>query len=177
MLSQTQNQRELEAGNTPVVDECQFLIFHMDAYYSLALLLTASEEDAESCFALALDMWSQACKAQYPRVEDIVHKSMKRALVDSAIEICHPVLGRMHDASGMYLSTASSASSSSPWIACILQLETFERFVFVLSVLESYSDQECAELLDCQPEEIADARVQAFLSMSAAWRNWHSYDA
>lgn len=177
MLSQIQDRRELHADDTAVAGGCQFLISRMDAYYSLGLLLTASEEDAESCFVLALDTWSKACKSQYPMVQEVAHRSMKRALVDSAIQICDPVFGSVPDDSAPDNRREHSAGNQSPWVACILQLDTFERFVFVLSVLESYSDKECASLLNCRPEEVAESRVQALSSLSAAWSHWHSYDA
>ena len=177
MLSQVQDQRELNAGDTALGDECQFLVSHMETYYSLGLLLTGSEEDAETCFVLALDTWSKAAKNQYPLAQRVAHKSVKRAIVESAIQICDPVFDRVADESELDISSEKSARNRSPWFGCILQLENFERFVFVLSVLESYSDRECADLLHCQPEEIAESRVRALYSLSAAWRNWHSYDA
>jgi hypothetical protein len=43
----------------------------------------------------------------------------------------------------------------------VLALEDFERFVFVMSVLERYSDYECALLLDCLVEDIHEARSHA----------------
>jgi hypothetical protein len=177
MLSSVQDERELNANDSAVGNDCRFLVSHMEAYFSLGLLLTASEEDAESCFVLALEKSSKASGSRFPRAQELAHKSMKRAVVDSAIQICDPVFGRVRDESELDIAGEKSASSRSPWVACILQLETFERFVFVLSVLESYSDKECANLLHCQLEDIAKSRVQAFYSLSAAWRNWFSYDA
>lgn len=177
MLTQIQDERELHPDDTTVAAGCQFLMSRMDAYYSLGLLLTASEEDAESCFVLALETWSSACKSQYPMGQEVAHRSMKRALVDSAIQICDPVFGRAPDDSDLDIWNERSASNQSPWVACVLQLNTFERFVFVLSVLESYSDAECADVLHCDREEIAEARLQAFSSLAAAWRHLHSFDA
>ena len=43
----------------------------------------------------------------------------------------------------------------------ILALCEFERFVFVMSVLEGQSDQECASLLGCAPKDVLMARVLA----------------
>jgi DNA-directed RNA polymerase specialized sigma24 family protein len=43
----------------------------------------------------------------------------------------------------------------------MLALGDFDRFVFVMSVLEHYSDQECALLLDCSPRQVEEARVRA----------------
>ena len=46
--------------------------------------------------------------------------------------------------------------------AAILGLRPFERFVFVMSVLEGYSDQGCSVLLGCTPRDVVAARVRAF---------------
>ena len=51
-------------------------------------------------------------------------------------------------------------------IAAVLALEDFERFVFVLSVLERYSDQDCSLLLRCSRQEVREARVRALHKIS-----------
>src|SRR5438067_6119487 len=43
----------------------------------------------------------------------------------------------------------------------VLALEDLERFVFVMSVLEGYSEKECSLLLGCSPLEVHDARTRA----------------
>ena len=43
----------------------------------------------------------------------------------------------------------------------VLGLADFERFVFVLCVLERYRDHECALLLGCSASEVREARTQA----------------
>jgi hypothetical protein len=43
----------------------------------------------------------------------------------------------------------------------VLGLEEFERFVFVLSVLERYSDQDCSLLLGCSRQDVREARIGA----------------
>jgi DNA-directed RNA polymerase specialized sigma24 family protein len=44
----------------------------------------------------------------------------------------------------------------------ILGLRPFERFVFVMSVLERYSDQDCSVLLGCARRDVVAARLRAF---------------
>jgi len=46
-------------------------------------------------------------------------------------------------------------------IAAVLGLESFDRFVFVMSVLEGYSDHECAILLGAARREVIEARARA----------------
>ena len=43
----------------------------------------------------------------------------------------------------------------------VLGLADFERFVFVLCVLERYREHECALLLNCSASEVREARAQA----------------
>jgi len=54
------------------------------------------------------------------------------------------------------LPLASQAEASA-----ILELAPFERFVFVMSALERYSDHECSILLGCAPREVTAARTRA----------------
>lgn len=46
-------------------------------------------------------------------------------------------------------------------LAAILALPDFERFVYVLSVLEGCTDQECATLLEVSPQQIEETRLHA----------------
>jgi DNA-directed RNA polymerase specialized sigma24 family protein len=45
--------------------------------------------------------------------------------------------------------------------AAILALSDFERFVYVLTVLEGWTDRECATLLHVSPPLIEEARLHA----------------
>ena len=46
-------------------------------------------------------------------------------------------------------------------LEAVLNLEDFERFVFIMSVLEHYSDHDCALLFGCSVREILEARARA----------------
>jgi len=46
-------------------------------------------------------------------------------------------------------------------ILAVIALASFERFVFVMSVLERYSDQECSLLLDCSRGEVTGIIVES----------------
>ena len=45
--------------------------------------------------------------------------------------------------------------------AAVVQLEPFERFVYVMSALERYSDLDCSLLLDCARRDVIAARIRA----------------
>jgi hypothetical protein len=51
-------------------------------------------------------------------------------------------------------------------IGSILRLEDFERFVFVMSVLEKYTDHDCSVLLGCARRDIAETRMRALLRLA-----------
>ena len=50
----------------------------------------------------------------------------------------------------------------------VAESRTFERFVFVLSVLEGYSVSECATLLACTLRDVVSARAAVLKEMAAA---------
>jgi DNA-directed RNA polymerase specialized sigma24 family protein len=52
-------------------------------------------------------------------------------------------------------------AAQDPRFAAILTLPDFERFVYVLSVLEGYTDQQCATLLSVSPQQIEATRLRA----------------
>jgi DNA-directed RNA polymerase specialized sigma24 family protein len=52
-------------------------------------------------------------------------------------------------------------ASQDPRFSAILALPDFERFVYVLSVLEGCSDQQCAALLGVSPQQIEETRLRA----------------
>jgi hypothetical protein len=49
-----------------------------------------------------------------------------------------------------------------------LRLEDFERFVFIMSVLEHYSEHDCVFLLGASGREIRQARGRAFRELMDA---------
>jgi DNA-directed RNA polymerase specialized sigma24 family protein len=54
-----------------------------------------------------------------------------------------------------------SIASQDPRFSAILELPDFERFVYVLSVLEGCTDQQCAALLGVSPQQIEETRLCA----------------
>jgi hypothetical protein len=53
-------------------------------------------------------------------------------------------------------------------MAAVLALEPFERFVYVMTVLERYSDQDCSLLLGCARRDVVAARTRAFEQTGSA---------
>jgi DNA-directed RNA polymerase specialized sigma24 family protein len=127
----------------------------------LSLLLTADKDKAEECFVCAMG----------ERVEGIAvfmewaHLWARRAVIKYAIQIIRPV--PEHPDSLPFISRKGQAPSAetNPF-AAIVALGAFERFVFVMSVLEGQSEQECAILLRCSRRDVMVARVLALTRLA-----------
>jgi DNA-directed RNA polymerase specialized sigma24 family protein len=52
-------------------------------------------------------------------------------------------------------------ASEDPRFSAILALPDFERFVYVLSVLEGCTDQECASVLGVSAQQVEETRLRA----------------
>jgi hypothetical protein len=126
----------------------------MDRLYLLSLLLTADPTMAEKCFVCGLDAWSKGSRV----FREWLDSWAKRAIVRNAIRIVCPRPG----ASGTSNHTGMNQPAE---FSAVMGLPSFERFTFVLSVLERYSDQECSLLLKCSRSEVIAARVHALESI------------
>jgi hypothetical protein len=138
-------------------DFCTVFLQHLDRLYLLALILTGDELRAEECLLAAFDCCEQ---------RDLVFKestvpSSRRRVIKTAIRSMSPVpFGPVrHHLLGNRSDPNFDQNIS---INCMLELPAFERFVFVMSVLEDYSDRDCALLLGCSCADVVAARIRAF---------------
>jgi hypothetical protein len=129
--------------------------------YLLAFLLTANQGMAERCFVASLD----DCLKGTPVIEERVRSWARRMIVRNAVRLKSPHSSLVTQASGTLPSATQVGLPIMPLefapFADIVALDDFERFVYVLSVLERYPEQECAPLLDASPQEVRDARARA----------------
>jgi DNA-directed RNA polymerase specialized sigma24 family protein len=51
-------------------------------------------------------------------------------------------------------------------IDTVTRLAAFERFVFVMAILERYSNRDCARLLGCSMNKVAQARMRALRQLA-----------
>jgi DNA-directed RNA polymerase specialized sigma24 family protein len=133
-------------------DFCRIFKEDMDRLYLLSFLLTGDQSLAEKCFVRGLE---DAGKGN-PVFKEWAHSWARRTVIQKAIEIVQP-----RPAGGANSHRASEAAAVPPELAAVVDLLAFERFVFVMSVLEHNSDQECSLLLDCSRAEVAAARIRA----------------
>jgi hypothetical protein len=74
---------------------------------------------------------------------------------------------RLSSSSGKVSGEAPAEVRANPNFARIVGLNSFERFVFVMSVLEKYSDQDCSLLLGCFRQDVINARTAAILHLAS----------
>ena len=129
------------------------------ALHLLAYLLTGNHEKAEQCFVTGLE----DCVSNNSIFKEWARSWAQRTIVQSAILMMAP---RPEHAAWAGVSPDTDAKlqgtpAKHVAIATVLALGDFERFVFVLSVLERYSDQDCSILLSCSRENVSKARMRA----------------
>jgi DNA-directed RNA polymerase specialized sigma24 family protein len=131
----------------------------MNRLFLLSFLLTADRDKAEQCFTSGL---GDSVKAN--RVfREWARSWARRMIIQNAIRMIRPMLERagIQTLVPAGLSREAVKSENDVSITAVLALPEFERFVFVMSVLERYSDQDCSVLLGCSRREVALARMQA----------------
>lgn len=136
----------------------------LDDLYHLSLLLTGDPEKAEQCFVASLE----DCVKANGVFKDWARFWAKRTVIQIAIRESKP---RPSVASSFSISVATPMRDLPRdggmhfELAAMLALEDFERFVFVISVLERYSKHDCALLLGCTRGQIKQARSRAFAQL------------
>ena len=135
-------------------------IFEEDLHglYQLAFLLTGDDQKAERCFVAGLE----DCVKESRVFREWARTWAKRVIVKNAIRELQP--RPSHSDSFALLPTAFSHKKGPierSDVDAVLGLADFERFVFVLCVLERYREHECALLLGCSASEVREARTQA----------------
>jgi hypothetical protein len=133
----------------------------------LSHLLTADKDKAEQCFVCAMG----ECAEGIIVFMEWARSWARRAVVKYAIQMIRPV--PEHPDSLPFISFKGPATSgeNNPF-AAILELGAFERFVFVMSVLEGHSERECATLLRCSRRDVMIARVLALTRLANADSNY-----
>ena len=128
----------------------------MHSLYLLAFLLTADHDKAEECLVSA----TGECVEGIGVFTEWARSWTRRAVLKRAIQMIMPTPEYADSISLVDLKRSTTPAENNPF-AAILLLDAFERFVFVMSILEGQSDQECAILLRCSRRDVMMARVLA----------------
>jgi DNA-directed RNA polymerase specialized sigma24 family protein len=129
----------------------------MAGLHRLAFLLTADPAKAERCFVAGLEesIRGNAVFRQWARAWS------KRAIIQNAIKIIAPAPPLRMEREEMAVFTSSNESGPENTAADVVKWAPFERFVFVMAVLEGYSLRECAALLACPVQDVMEAKSVA----------------
>ena len=134
-------------------DFCRIFENDMSRLYLLCYLLTADHGMAEECFARSLEDVTGANRV----FRDWAESWTRRTIIHNAIQMIRP---RPSDNSVSNTRVQPDSNDPAP-ISAVVQLPPFERFVFVMSVLERQSVRECSLLLGCVRDEVRASRVLA----------------
>ena len=144
---------------------CRVFAENMDNLHLLSFLLTADLAKAEECFVSGLENCVEGAYV----FRDWAQSWARRTIIQNAIRMLAPRKNHstVADAPSDVVTCSFGRTQDTDYaIARILQLEHFERFVFVMSVLEKYSDQDCSVLLGCSRQDVEETRMRAWLHLA-----------
>jgi hypothetical protein len=124
-----------------------------DSLYRLAFLLIADHEKAQQCFVSGLEDSVNGSAV----FKDWAPSWARRTIIQNAVRAINPRPMEEY-ASSSFDGGRTTLAAERVETAAVLRLEPFERFVYVLSVLESYSDLDCSVLLGCARRDVLAAR-------------------
>jgi hypothetical protein len=139
----------------------------MNGLYQLSFLLTGDHEKAEKCFVAGIE----DCVKENRVFREWARSWAKRIIVENAIRELKPRPSLRSTSSVATIFSHSQESSGSGRhfdVDALLGFGDFERFVFVMSVLERYSHHECALLLGCSVLEIREGRLHALEQLASS---------
>jgi hypothetical protein len=133
-------------------------VFEQDTrlLYLLAFLLTTNHKESEQCFVLTVE---GAFKEQTV-FNEWARSWVKRRLIENAIEIVSPTSGRNGQERDLW-GAGQHTKQGECEIDTVTRLDPFERFVFVMSILERHSNWDCSLLLGCSMNRVAHTRMMA----------------
>jgi hypothetical protein len=156
-------------------DFCGVFQEDMNGLYLLSFLLTADREKAEQCFVSGLE---EAVEGS-PVFKEWARSWARRAIIQNAVRVIHPQVKITDAQKPVSLANSDHAlrAAEHAGIAAILALEPFERFVYVMTVLERYSDHECSILLGCARRDVPGARIRAVLQLGGTMASHYGQPA
>ena len=146
----------------------------MSALYLLSLLLTGDRDKAEECFVAGIGESTRGSRV----FKEWARSWARRTIIQSAIRLIMP----------RYRTDRTTRNPVSPRglnyvplaleaeVCAILELAPLERFVFVMSVLERYSEHDCSILLGCARRDVAAALAGALQHLGRLM-NFHKHGA
>jgi hypothetical protein len=134
--------------------------------YQLSFLLTRDPAKAERCLVVGLE----DCVRGNRVFREWARSWAKRAIVQNAIRELKPRPSQSNSfLSGAFfldIDQLSSRSGNHFEVDAVLRLADFERFVFIMSALEHYSEHDCVLLLGGSARDIREGRTRALKELA-----------
>ena len=162
MLGQESRKQKHHAEYATCRDFKQIFTQDMAGLHLLAFLLTADQAKAEQCFVAGLD---DVIKGN-PVFREWARSWSKRAIVKRAIRMMAPA---PEDPRPAIVVHNLDSGEYGALVEAVVGLAPFQRFVFVMAVLEGYSVTDCALLLGHTVREVMAARTEAIQQVSSRW--------
>jgi hypothetical protein len=144
-------------------DFCRIFDEDLDELYQLSFLLTGNHENAKQCFVSGLENSVQ----ENGVFKEWARSWARRTIIQCAVRIINP--RPMQEGAPTTSNRRDNMPAvQRPEIAAVLELRPFDRFVYVMSVLERYSDQDCSVLLGYPRRDIVEARIRALQQVGSA---------
>jgi hypothetical protein len=163
MSAQVQILGETAPRYATATDYYRIFVEETDSLYLLAFLLTADKDMAEQSVVGGLG----ECVERIGVFMERARSWARRSIVKDAIRKVRPA---PREGANEFFGSADTREivvASNP-LAFLASLRAFERFVFVMSVLERQPDEDCQSLLSCSRQEIVMARKAAMKLFVAA---------
>jgi DNA-directed RNA polymerase specialized sigma24 family protein len=137
-------------------DFCRIFEKDMNRLYLLAFLLAGDRTIAEQCFVGGLHIAQEGNHI----FKEWADSWARRSIIQNAIRMIRP--RKLADATHSTSDPDNrNVLTERGEFSAIVDLPAFERFAYVMSVLERYSDQECSLLLNCTRTDVSAARTWA----------------
>jgi DNA-directed RNA polymerase specialized sigma24 family protein len=134
-----------------------------DSLYRLSFLLTADHEKAQQCFVSGVE---DSVKGN-PVFKEWARSWARRTIIQSAVRVTNPRPMEEHNRV-IFNGNPRSEAIEQGEIRAVLELAPFERFLFVMLVLEHYSEYECSLLLGCSRRDVIAAQNRAQQQLRSA---------
>jgi DNA-directed RNA polymerase specialized sigma24 family protein len=171
MLGATKNVEQQPTPYATEADFCRIFTNNMTPLYLLSFLLTGDHALAEKCFVGGLEDVGKGNRV----FKEWAESWARRTIIQNAIQMIHPQPGQ-GNASAPERSAIQQFEPAE--FAGIAALPDFDRFVFIISVLERYSNQECSLLLGCSRGEVIAARARALQQVGTSVQlRWKLHDS
>jgi DNA-directed RNA polymerase specialized sigma24 family protein len=146
----------LRAQYAQPFDFCQAFDKDMKSLFLLAFLLTGNRDVALQCFAETVEAATKSGSV----FRASIGRWIKRCMIKTAIRTVFAGSNSANESRKQSTGMRGDPELQDV-IATVTSFERSERFVFVMAILEGYSDRDCSLLLNCSTEQVIQLKNRA----------------